>query len=725
MGNEDNDIKIARSVCTTCHDMCGLLVHVKGGRVIKLEGDSDHPQNEGAMCPRGLSYIQLVYHPDRIKYPMKRVGKRGEGKWERISWDEALDTIAAKIKQAKEEYGPESIAFQYCDGIKGHEEAKGAFMHALGSPMLCGTDSHYCMRPQANTCAATFGVGNVINSEKNQGGPEFEYSKCIVAWGANPFECHMSRGRDIIKGLRNGAKLIVVDPRFTNLAAMADVWLQVRPATDGALALGIINYIIERGLYDKEFVDKYCFGFEQLKERAKEYPLQKVSEITWVAEKDIRKAATMFATQKPAAITTRMGCAMNINAMQSIRAVDLLIALTGNVDVKGGNVLPIPDLPFVTSGQINKILRLPEEEMAKAPGAKEWPSFFGYDAPVYAQSHPPSFFDMLLTEKPYKIRVLFSVCDPVMGVQDSKKTVEAIKNVDFIVANDFFMSPTANLADIVLPPATFLERDDFHYLRYTGFFCGREKVIEPIGECRDEKEIFIELAKRLGIELPLPMKTVKDLLNYRLEPSGMTFDELKEKNVVKIPYEYKKYEKAGYKFPTETGKIELYSKRWEKYGYDPLPYYEEPPQSPYSTPELFEKYPLILISGARTNIYYHGAFRQIPWLRELFPEPTIEIHPETAEKASIRDGDWVWIETSQKEGRVKLKAEITLGIHSKVVHARSHWWFPERKDDPERGCMESNINTIMSAGEPYDPISGTTVVRGCLCKIYKVEEGQS
>ncbi len=188
-----------------------------------------------------------------------------------------------------------------------------------------------------------------------------------------------------------------------------------------------------------------------------------------------------------------------------------------------------------------------------------------------------------------------------------------------------------------------------------------------------------------------------------------------------MPSEYKKYEKEGYRFSTETGKIELYSTHFEKYGYDPLPYYEEPPQSPYSTPELFEQYPLILISGSRTNCFYHSLGRQIPWLRELYPDPTVEIHPDTATKLGIRDGDWVWIEGSQLEGRVKQKAELTLGIHPKVVHARSHWWFPERMNNAEQACTESNINAIMSTDEPYDPISGSTVVRGCLCKIYKAE----
>jgi anaerobic selenocysteine-containing dehydrogenase len=723
MKKQDGETKVARAICVGGHCDCGVLVHVDNGRVMKIEGDPDHPQNEGALCVKGLAFTQLLYHPDRIKYPMKRIGKKGEGKWERISWDEALDTIASKIKEAKDEFGPESIAFQFCDGIRGNEPSGWAFMSALGSPMVCGTDAHYCFRPRAMVDRATF--GSYISPEKRNGGIDVEHSKCILMWGTNPFERHMPMGKDIIKALKNDAKLIVVDPRFTNLAAKADIWLQVRPATDGALALGLLNYIIEEELYDKEFVDKYCFGFEQLRERVKEYPLKKVSEITWVTEENIRQAAMMYATLKPASLNTHMGLSMHVNAIQSIRAVHLLMALTGNIDVKGGNLLPMPNVPYFSRGAMDSKTRLSKEKMERAPGVKERPMYFGYNAFSFAPSHPPSMYEMLYTGKPYKVKVLFCVCDPVMGLQDSKRNREALKNVDFFVVADFFISPTANLADILLPAATYLEKDMVFTEHYRGFFCAREKVIAPVGECRDEVEVFIELAKRLGIELPLPMKSVKEFNNWQISPSGMTFDELKEKSVAEIPHwfiEYKKYEKEGFKFATETGKIELYSKRFEKYGYDPLPHYEEPPQSPYSTPELFEKYPLILISGARAAPFRHGAGRQIPWLRELLPDPTIEIHPETAEKLGIHDGDWVWIKTPQMEGKVKQKAEVTLGIHPKVVHARSHWWFPERTDDPDRECMESNINAILSAGEPYDPISGSTMVRGCLCKIFKVKE---
>ncbi len=469
-------------------------------------------------------------------------------------------------------------------------------------------------------------------------------------------------------------------------------------------------------------MDKYCFGFEQLRERAREYPLKKVSDITWVAEEDIRQPATMYATLKPAAITCRMGLNMHTNALQSVRATVLLTALTGNLDVKGGNLLQKRNgIPYVTPIHMEQQTRLSKKEMDKAPGVKERPMYYGYEAPFFANSYPPSFFDMFLTGKPYQTRVFLCVNDPVMGLQNGKKIREAVKNVDFVAVTDFFISPTANLADIVLPAATWLEKDLVQNLFYFNYYGVGGKVIEPVGEGRDELEIYAELAKRLETKLQFSMTSAEKHSDYQLKPSGMTSNDLRGKNVISWPIEYKKYEQEGYKFGTETGKVELYSKHFEKFGYDPLPYYEEPAESPYRTPELFEQYPLILISGARCQPFYHGAHRQIPWLRELFPDPTIEIHPDTAEKLSIHDGDWVWIETAQMKGKIKQKAEVTLGIHPQVVHARSHWWFPERTDDPERGCMESNINANHADSEPTDIISGSTMIRGCLCKIYKVE----
>lgn len=725
MGNEGaSRTGVYPTVCTISHCACGMLAHVKDGKVIKLEGDPDFPQNEGALCPKGLSFARAMYHEDRLKYPLKRVGNRGEGKWERISWDEAMDTIASKIREALEQDGPNSIGLSFCDGFRGNELAAFGLMKAIGSPQICGTDAHYCFRPQANADMTTFGDGNFITSEKCQGGPEFENSKCIMTWGSNPIECHMTRAKEIIKARKNGAKLIVVDPRFTNLASKADIWMQVKPSTDGALALGMINYAIEENLYDKEFVEKYCYGFDQLKERAREYPLKKVSEITWVPEETIRRATIMYMTNRPGSVTTRMGMNMHTNAMQSLRAVNCLIALNGSIDVVGGNVLAIPveDRPFVPFFMLEKMTRLPAEVMKEAPGVKEWPMYYGHDASIYAHSHPGMFFDMLLTGKPHKVRVLLCVNDPVGAMQDTEKTRNAVMNVDFIVKTDLWMCPTAQVADIVLPAASYLERDEVHTEFYTGFYRAVGKVVEPVGECRDEKEVFSDIAKRVGVEMPFPMDTVKEFLDYILKNSGMTFEEAKKHEFIKVPYRYRKYEQEGFRFGTETGKIELFSKRFEKAGYDPLPYYEE--VKPEAESRVLKDYPLILISGSRTGLYYHSYGRQIDWLRELFPYPTIEIHPDTAARYGIKKNDWVWVETPQKkEKKVKLKADVTLGIDPRVVHCRSHWWFPERTKDPQRGLLDSNINRVLSAEQPYDPISGSTIVRGGHCRISRVEEG--
>ena len=245
-------------------------------------------------------------------------------------------------------------------------------------------------------------------------------------------------------------------------------------------------------------------------------------------------------------------------------------------------------------------------------------------------------------------------------------------------------------------------------------------MIEPVGECRDELEIYVELAKRLGLKLQFSMTSAKKHNDYQLKPSGKTFDDLRGKNMVSWPREYKKYEQEGFKFGTETGKIELYSKRHEKYGYDPLPSYQEPAESPYSTPELFEQYPLILVSGGRTVLYYHGAFRQIPWLRELLPEPTMEIHPDTAKSLGIGNGEWVWIET--KRGRCKQTAKLTLGIDPRVVMAQHGWWFPEEEGaEPSLfKTFESNINVVTHSYGCQGKSGLGAPLKAMLCRVYKV-----
>jgi anaerobic selenocysteine-containing dehydrogenase len=283
------------------------------------------------------------------------------------------------------------------------------------------------------------------------------------------------------------------------------------------------------------------------------------------------------------------------------------------------------------------------------------------------------------------------------------------------------MTPTAELADYVLPPAHWLERDDTCDLIYMNYIAARQKVLEPMGECWHDMKMSIELAKRIpwADRQYLPWDDVDEFNEELVSGAGFTFKELKEKScmIIEDPVKYRRYEEKG--FATPTGKVELYCTTFEKYGYDPLPFYWEPPESPESTPELLDEYPLVLYTGGRHIEFFHSEGRQIPALRDRVPDPLVEIHPDTARDLSIEDGDWVWIETPQVKGeRVTLKAKVTTNVHPKMVHARHGWWFPE-KPAPEHGCFESNINVVTTDDPPREAICASVRTRGTLCRIYK------
>ena len=689
--------KIVRTTCHGCHSLCGVLVTVKDGKAVKLEGDPEHPLSKGLMCLKGLSYLQIVYHPDRLKYPLKRVGERGEGKWQRISWDEALDTIAHKLTEIKEKYGPLSIAFSSGGNTRRLMHAVFALGRSLGTPNVAWTDAHYCWGPFP--IAEIFTYGGLLATEARLDAPN---SNCLVMWGANPVNTYTKLGREILRAIARGCKLIVIDPRLTPLASKADIWLQIRPGTDAALALGMLNTIINEELYDKEFVDKWCIGFDELRERVQDYPPEKVAEITWLATEDIIRAARMYATTKNAAVFSSVANEIQMNSTQTIRAVACLIAITGNIDVKGGNTFesfPRGYLPAFFF--LRKAYRPPAEIEEQRLGAKEFPLLCGPRSP-FGLYHPPTLIKALLTDEPYPIKAWLIGNNPLLCLPNSRDVYQALKRVEFLVALELFMTPTVEQADIVLPSACYLERDEVTDL--ANVIRARVKAIEPVGECRDEMWVTFEILKRMGVKFYLPgVNSPEEYNEFRLKELGITFDELKKKPAIVAPLEYNKYEKRG--FRTASGKVELYSSVFKEFGYDPLPYYAEPLLSPVSTPELAKEYPFILTTGARRLCYYHSMGRQIPWLREVAPEP----------------GDWVWLEIPHAEGRIKQKAKLTLGVHPKVVHYEAHWWFPE-KPGPDHGHWDVNINKLISGGPPYDPIAGTTPLRGLLCKIYRVRE---
>ena len=691
---------VVKSHCRGCHGGCGVFVYLKDGRVTRIAGDPDCPINHGTLCSKGIAAPQLAYHPDRLTYPVRRVGPKGSGRWRRISWDEALDTIAERILAYKDGFGAESIVMGYGTGRE-NEAVIYRFANLLGTPNVL-TAGHFCYGPRIATSILTCGSNPIVDYENRPG--------CILVWGnnlviSNP-DCY--KGEPFSRSLEAGARLIAVDPRCTRIAARADIWLQLRPGTDTALALGMLNVIVNEGLYDREFVESHVHGWEPFVDRVNEYPPRKVAEITWVPEEMIGRAARLFATVKPAAIQWGVAIEQQTTCADNNRALMALMGITGNIDVPGGQVLFKP--PKIRNvGRFGAHSELPEAQAAKRLGAERFRL-----AGNFAIINPKCVWDAVLEERPYPVKMLFFISsNPLITRANAREVYRALTRVPFMAVADFFLTPTAELADIVLPAATWLEMDYIgDFWKRHGYLLPRRKAVQ-IGECRSDHDMLNDLAHRVG-QGEYWWDTFEGGLDYILEPMGLTWKDFALRDYVRGEVEYRKYREQG--FSTPTGKFELYSTLLEQWGCDPLPAYREPPESPYRTPELLGSYPYILITGARSPGFFHTENRQVPWLRGLHKDPVVEIHPRTAEAEGIRDGDWVVIESPR--GRVRQRAKLFEGMDPRVVAAQHGWWFPER-NDPGHGWDESNINILTdNAYESCDPAMGATSVRTLLCRIY-------
>ena len=689
-------VKKVRTACRQCHGGCGVIAHVQDGKVIKVEGDPDSPISHGTLCSKGLSVTQMAYHPDRILYPMRNT----DHGWERITWDEALDTIVDKFNAVIEEYGPESIVIGQGTG-RDYESHLYRFANQLGTPNVL-TAGHMCYVSRVASTLVTVGNLPICDYE---GGP-----RCIVLWGCNPQWTNPDeyKGEGFWRAYKKGAKLICIDPRKGFTAKKADLWLQLRPGTDAALAMGFHHVILEEELYDREFTENYINGWEAFKERVKDYPLDKVQEITWVDKDLIRKAARMYAKTKPACIHWGVPTEQTNNCADCTRTLTGLMAATGNLDRPGGNVLFV-NPPTRTVAEFSRHKDLSKEQRAKRLGGDQ----YKLGARV-ALITPKVAWEAILTGKPYPLKAgLLCGTNPVSTRANAKEVYAALDKLEFLAVIDFFMTPTAELADIFLPAGTWLEQDHVadNWKRH-GFVLARQKCVE-IGEAWQDHKIFQELGKKMGQEW---WDTVDDALDYLLEPAGLTWEKFKEVGYLQGEMVYHKYKERG--FSTPTGKVELYSTVLEKWGYDPLPKYTEVFESPVSKPELLEKYPYILNAGLRTPTFFHSANRMIPWLREIRPDPIVEIHPDTADRIGVSEGDWVYIESPR--GRCKEKVKLNDGINPQVIVAEHGWWFPE-KEGPGHGWDESNINILTdNSHESMDPAIGSTNLRTCLCNVYPV-----
>ncbi len=676
---------------------------MEDGKVTRTAGDPDSPFNKGAMCPIGAASLEYLNSPDRLTHPLQRAGERGEGKWQQISWDEALNVVAGELAKARDNYGAESVVVIRSAARGLPDDYILRFANAFGTPNF-SSPWHVCHTPTAGASIVTYGAEHV---------PDYQNPPaCIVFWGRNIKKTATPNYVSAKPTLDKGVKLIVIDPVEIDFAKKADIWLQVRPGSDLALALGIINVIVNEELYDRDFVDNWTVGFEQLKVHIQDYPPEKVADITWVDAEKIREAARFYATNRPACIEHGNAIEHNVNSFQAARAICILQAITGNLEVPGGDIELATSPGLIARGSPEFTL---SDKIPRDMRKQQWISSETGMLPMVSAAIPQDIVRSILEGDPYPIRAAYIQGSNVLLTwSNAQDTYEALKMLDFIVVADMFMTPTAAMADVVLPVASYLEYNNI------GMFPGHQvariqQKVAQIGECWSDYKIVGELAKRLGLAEYF-WNDEEQFLDDVLKPTETTFSELRKIGIMPIsPQPYKRYETNGFKTPS--GKVELYSNRLKKWGFDPLPVYHEQPETPYSDPELAKEYPLILTSSKAAH-YRHSSGRHISSLRNSHPDPVVEIHPETASQLGIKEGDWVYIET--KRGKIKQKAKLSTRVDPRVVYVDYAWWLPEKGSDGLYGWADSNINILTDNKTPNNPEMGSSNLRGFLCKVYKI-----
>jgi len=693
------DAEIKKSICSICNPgtNCGLHLHVKNGKIIKAEGMPEHKNSGGALCAKGAAIRQYVYSPDRVRTPMKRVGEKGSGEFEEISWDEAYSLIAEKFNRLKKEEGPESAAF-FVGYTKWVRPFAQRLANAYGTPNYC-TESCTCFK--AMYMAWKLNYGSVP-------APDVANSNCLLVWSSNPFYSSPPTTDSIFDTKESGMKYIVVDPRLTPLAAVADIHLRLRPGTDGALALGMANVIIGEGLYDKEFAKNHIHGFGEYKEYVSAFTPEKASEITGVPAELIMRAARLYANTKPAALVTSASPVVHhTNGLQNYRAAMLLPALTGNIEAKGGNVSREPTWCEVASGFPSRYL---EYIAPKKPWAGQKPRAGSDMFPVWMEltidAHGGALRQQVISGKPYPITHLMAFGLNHRMWPDSEYTLEALKKLEFFACADIFLTEACKYADIVLPACTSVERSEFKtygggYAMYT------EPAIEPLYDSKPDAEIIFELAKRLDIDDDLMKMGYEHNLDWVFEPAGLSVAELRKHpdglTVPVTPPVYKKYETEG--FHTPSGKVECVSEVIKKLqpSCPPLPAYAPPAQSREATPRLADEYPLILNTGARLPMFIHSELFRLPWTRSLRPDPAADINKDDASALGIEQGDDIIISTPK--GSINVKANISdMALKGTVFMYH--------------GYPEADVNTLIEA-DYLDPISGFPGFKSLLCKVEK------
>lgn len=688
---------VQRTTCYECDANClyDVTVDTKG-RAISVDGPA---------CPRGQAQLEREYHPERLLYPLKRIGPKGSGEFERISWDEALDTIATKLEKSKAQHGASAVGF-FAGYTKEARPQLQRLAHAFGSPNYL-TESGCCF--SATMVAEKLTYGYKLKTTSTVESPK---TRCVLVWSTNavgsipPFDEHHLNKR------KSGRKMIVVDPRRTETAELADIHLQIRPGTDGALALGFHHLIFANGWQDQAFLDEWANGLDAFRAYTQEFPPTKAAEICGIDETDLRAAVEMFATTLPSQIAmSPTSTVQHSNGFQNHRAMILLSAVTGNVDREGGN-------RFFNDKVLPKPIELFDVCLNELPpriGDEVYPIWTKYWPAGQSMLMP----DCILEGKPQPMKALLAMGINTAMWPNSKRMEKALASLDFFATSDFFHNPATLQADIVLPAATNLERPAliaYPGCAYQGEVKYRHQVLQPRGEARADGEIFLELGVRLGMadlfwhgDLEASWAEMAEGLpdDIREEaynnPDGVTvyshvIEELVEKGFLDADRQWRI---NGFK--TATGKIEFDSQELREQGYDGLPIYQEPAESPVSTPELSKVYPLVLTSGGRQKYFTHSQQHNVASLLAHDPRPRVQIHPDDAAARDIDSGDEVTV--SSPRGSVTFFADVTDSMKKGVVHCFHGW-------------NEANINELTD-DKHLDPISGFPPFKSLLCEVSK------
>ncbi|HZT79402.1 MAG TPA: molybdopterin oxidoreductase family protein [Gemmataceae bacterium] len=684
-------MKTVHAVCPhDCPDTCSLLVTVEDGRATRLRGDPGHAFTHGFLCQKVARYLDRVYHPERLRWPMKRVGPKGKGTFVRITWDEAIDTIARRFREiADSPDGPQAILPYSYAGTMGklqYGSLDRRFFHRLGASLL---DRTICATAGAAGCDMTLGTRAVIDPEA------VVHSRYLINWGSNTSVTNVHLWRLMHEARKAGAKIVTIDPYRCQTAARSDWWIPIRPGTDAALALGLMHVLWRDGLQDDDYLSRHCLGTEQLRERAlKEYPPEKVAAITGVPAADIERLAREYGTTRPALIRLNYGMQRHGGGGMAVRTICCLPAVVGAWrDVGGGALLSTSLMfPFNTA-------RLERPDLIP-PGTRTVNMVQLAEALNGELPGPP-------------IRALFVYnSNPAAVCPDQARVLKGLRRDDlFTVVHEQFPTDTVDYADVVLPATTQLEHFDIHSAYGHFWVQVNEPAIAPLAEAKPNTEVFRLLARKMGFEPELFEVSDQQLAAEALQPpaspkryplasafAGITLERLRREGPVRLnlPRDFAPFAEGG--FDTPSGKCEFYSERMAKLGLDPLPGYLPPHEDPQTRPELAARFPLQMVSPPAPS-FLNSTFVNVADLRRMAGEPTAEIHPKDAAARGIRDGQWVRVFNDR--GGFRARAKVGETVKEGVVVTQGVWWNKYAPDGVNCNTTTSSRLTDLGAAATF------------------------